>query len=131
MPGSGSRNYIGVHSFGSWYDDTPGSKLMRQITLKYKPGTEEPHRSKIYTGAWVVSSIIEEGLRKAGKELTVENMVAAWESIRDMSTGELSGPVNFSPVNHKGISYSKLYRADPESGRLLPITEWRKPPEIK
>jgi branched-chain amino acid transport system substrate-binding protein len=131
MGGSASKNYIGAHPFSSWYDDGKGVEEMRRITLKYKPGTEMPYRNKLYTAGWIMATVLYEGLKRAGKELNTEGLVIALESIRDMDTGGLSGQISFSPTNHQGVHSTKLYRADPESGKLVPITDWRKTPEIK
>jgi len=129
--GSASKNYIGAHIFSSWYDEGKGVEEMRRITLKYKPGTEKPYRSKLYTAGWVMATILCEGLSRVGRTLSIEGLVTALESIRDMDTGELSGRISFSPGNHQGVHRTKLYRADPESGKVVPITDWRKTPEIK
>ncbi|MEW6615537.1 MAG: ABC transporter substrate-binding protein [Thermodesulfobacteriota bacterium] len=131
MGGSASKNYIGAHPFSSWYDDGKGAEEMRRITLKYKPGTEMPYRSKMYTGGWMFAALICEGLNRVGRNMSIEGFVTALENIKDMDTGGLSGPVTFSPTNHQGIHRTKLYRADPESGKVVPITDWRKTPEIK
>jgi hypothetical protein len=53
LAGKASKNYIGAYGFSSWYDDTPGMKRVREITLKYRPGTDKPWRNKFYTGGWV------------------------------------------------------------------------------
>ena len=129
MGGSASKNYIGAHPFSSWYDDGKGMEEMRRITLKYKPGTEKPYRNKIHTAGWIIATTLFEGLHRVGRDLTIDKFVRALESIKEMDTGGLSGPVGFSPTNHKGIHYTKLYKADPASGKLLPITDWRKTPE--
>ncbi|MDY7033706.1 MAG: ABC transporter substrate-binding protein [Thermodesulfobacteriota bacterium] len=127
MAGSASKNYFGVHSFGSWHDDTQSVKMMRKITLKYKPEIEKAPPSNIYTAAWTLATILYEGLMRTGKDPTIEGLITALESIREFDTKGLSGPVNFSATNHKGISYSKIHKADPEEGRLIPITDWRRP----
>ena len=46
MAGKVAEGYIGVHSFNSWYDNTPGMADLRKTTLKYHPGTEKPYRTK-------------------------------------------------------------------------------------
>lgn len=129
MAGSASRNYMGAHSFGSWYDDSEGIKMMRRITLKYKPGTEKPHRTNIYTAAWVLSTVFYEGFYRAGKDLTVESLVAGLESIKDLDTKGICGAISFSHTDHKGLYHSKIFKADPESGTLVPITDWRRTPK--
>ncbi|MDY7034152.1 MAG: ABC transporter substrate-binding protein, partial [Thermodesulfobacteriota bacterium] len=131
MGGSASRNYRGASPFSSWYDDGKGVEKMRRITLKYKPGTEMPYRNKWYTLGWIIGTIYHEGLNRAGRDLSIEGFVTALESIRDMNTGGLSGPISFSPTNHQAMHRTKLYRADPESQKLVPIIDWRKTPEIK
>lgn len=131
MAGKSSKNYTGAHPFASWYDDLKGSERMRKITLKYKPGTEKPYRSKIYTLGWVLAEIFYEALQRTGKNLNVNNFLATLESIKNYDTKGLCGPISFSPKNHKGLSHSKLYKADPKSGKLVPASDWVNPPRKK
>jgi branched-chain amino acid transport system substrate-binding protein len=131
MGGSASKNYTGSSPFSSWYDEGKGVEEMRRVTLKYKPGTEMPYRNKLYTLGWIMGAIFNEATKRAGRDLSIEGFVTAMESIRDMDTGGLCGPVTFTPANHQAMHYTRLYRGDPESGKLVPITDWRKTPEIK
>jgi branched-chain amino acid transport system substrate-binding protein len=85
----------------------------------------------MYTTGWTIGTIFYEAINRTGRDLSSEGFVTAMESIRDMDTGGLSGPISFSPTNHQGIHRTRLYRADPESGKLVPITDWKKTPEIK
>ena len=78
-----------------------------------------------------MSIVLYEGIKRAGKDITIEGFVSALEGIRDLDTKGLSGPISFSPTNHKGVYHSKLYKADPKSGKLIPITDWRLPPSKK
>ena len=128
MAGSASRNCIGSLPFSPWYGDMEGPRKMREIILKYKPGTEKPYRSMVYTAGWVGAMTLYEGIRRAGQDLTVESLLAGLESFKDFDTKDLCGPVNFSPKNHQGLYHSKLYKADPDNGILVPITDWRKAP---
>lgn len=41
--GSASNNYYAISHMSSWYDEYPRAKRMREITLKYVPGTEKPY----------------------------------------------------------------------------------------
>ena len=50
IAGNASKNYIGAHAFSSWYDESPGMARVREITLRYHPGTEKPYRSKLCSG---------------------------------------------------------------------------------
>jgi ABC-type branched-subunit amino acid transport system substrate-binding protein len=40
--GKASKNFWGFCSFSSWYDDTPGTKKMTEISNKYNPKCPEP-----------------------------------------------------------------------------------------
>ena len=131
LAGDASRNYIGANGMSSWYDDAPGMKKLRDITLKYNPGTEKLWRPKYFTAGWVMMMLHHEGMIKAGRDLTPESCVRGLESIKDFDTQGLCGLITYSPTDHKGISSCRLFRPDPASGKLVPITDWRTPPKIK
>jgi len=52
------------------------------------------------------------------------------ESIRDFDTQGICGPITFTPTNHKALDTVKLFKADPPSGKLIPISDWRRPPKF-
>ncbi|MFA4911023.1 MAG: ABC transporter substrate-binding protein [Desulfobacteria bacterium] len=124
MAKTAAKGIIGVWAFMSWYDDTPGIRKMKEITLKYQPDAGEPNRH--YSWGWVAAMIGAEGMKRAGKNLNGETFVAALESIKDFDTGGMSGPVGFSSKSHKGAEYTSFVKADLEKGRFVPITGWRK-----
>ncbi|MDY7032072.1 MAG: ABC transporter substrate-binding protein, partial [Thermodesulfobacteriota bacterium] len=126
--GKASRNYIGAHLYSSWYDETPGMANLRKITIGYHPGTEKPPRSKQYTGGWVAATILYEGMKRAGTNLNAETLVDSIETIRDFDTKGLCGPITYTTNNHRGLYHCKLFKANPETGRFIPITDWRRPP---
>ncbi|MDY7031593.1 MAG: ABC transporter substrate-binding protein [Thermodesulfobacteriota bacterium] len=129
--GKASENYIGAHSFTSWYDESPGMAQVREITLNFHPGTEKPYRSKNYAVGWVMATVLYEGIKRAGKDLNAETLVAALETIHHLDTKGICGPITFSATDRKGLDYCKLFKADPENGKLIPISEWRKPKKQK
>ena len=131
MSGSASRNYIGIHGFSPWDDESEGVKKMRGITLQYKPDAEKQTPNRFYTAGWVLSAILYKGIDGAGDDLDNETLITALEAIRGMDTKGVCGPITFTPKNHKGLDYCRLYKADPERGKLIPITDWRKAPEIE
>jgi hypothetical protein len=75
--------------------------------------------------------LLLEGIARAGENLNPDSCVKALESIKDFDTQGLCGPVTFSPTDHKGFSSVKLFKADPTSGKLIPITDWRNPPKVQ
>jgi len=122
--GKAASNYRGLAIYSSWRDDTPGCVEMRDITLKYHPGTEKPNRPKHYTQGWGDATIMAEGLKRAGQDLNAETLVDALESIKDLDMKGLCGKVTFGPDDHKGSKYIKMYKSDVENGWLEPISGW-------
>lgn len=131
MGGKAVTNALGIHAFASWYDDCPGMVKLRRIVLKLHPGTEEPMRSKNYTQGWVAALIYAEAIKRAGRELNGESLVDALETFRNFDTGGLCGLVTYAKDNHKASEYYKFFKPDQASNRLIAITDWKKPVEMK
>ena len=127
MAGESGKNFIGTHSFSAWYDNSPGVQNMREITLKYHPGTEEPMRSRYYTAGWVGAVIMTEAIKRGGKDLNNESLVTAMESIKELETNGLCGLITFASDKHSAGDYLKLFKADVKKGELNPISGWIKP----
>ena len=131
IAGAASKNSVGASPYSSWYEKSPGMAKVRKISLKYNPGAEKSYSIKSYSMGWVIPEILCEGLRRAGKDLDGEKLVAGLETIKDLDTKGLCGLITYTPTMHYGLSYNKIFRADPKSGKLIPITEWKLPPAKK
>ena len=55
-----------------------------------------------------------------------ERLIAPLETFKDFDMKGLSGPMNFSSTNHKGLNSAQISRADPASGKFIPLTGWVK-----
>ena len=55
---------------------------------------------------FIVAKVMVEGLKRAGKDLTREKLVAALESMNNVDLGEFV--VNFSPTSHSGSKFVDL-----------------------
>ena len=131
IAGDASKNYVGASPYSSWYEKSPGMAKVRKISLKYNPGAEKSYSIKSYTLGWVIPLILCEGIKRAGKDLDGEKLVAGLETIKDLDTKGLCGLITYTPTMHYGLNYNKLFKADPKSGKLIPITEWKLPPAKK
>ncbi|MDY7030882.1 MAG: ABC transporter substrate-binding protein [Thermodesulfobacteriota bacterium] len=130
LSGNASKNYSGVSAFSSWYDDNPGMKKVREITLRYRPGTETPWRGKDYCIGWLATVLLCEGMIRAGRDLTPDSWVEGMESIRNFDTQGVCAPVTYTPTNHKALDSVKFFKTDPSSGKLIPFGDWRKAPKF-
>ncbi len=71
----------------------------RQALEKQAPG-EKPGSTTLE--AWIGAQIFLEALKRAGRDLDTEALVAALEGIRDWDIG-IGAPISFSPTDHQGV----------------------------
>ena len=124
--GEAAQNFYATSSFASWNDDGPGAKKMREVSIRYYPGTKKAIPSKIWVQGWAMALIIHEGLERAGKDITRNGLIKAWEGIKDFDMQGLSANATFGPNKHQCSEYCKVYKADVKNGRLVPVTDWIK-----
>jgi branched-chain amino acid transport system substrate-binding protein len=118
-------NFMGVNSYNSWYDKSPGMNNLKKISYKYQP--EIDYRIRTYMQGWVSSLVWAEGFKRAGKDLTIEGFVNALESINKLETNGICGPITLGPDDHVAADYCRIYKADPDKKILAPITDWMIP----
>ncbi len=63
-----------------------------------------------------------EGLKRAGKKVTVDNMITAMETIKDWKPEGLGGPVTYGPNRHHGLNGSRMGHAS--KGKIKPISDF-------
>ena len=119
--GDAAKDFYSINSIS--YSDCVGVRKMKRTLLKYNPHTKN---YRDISHGWVMATVMFEGLRRSGPSLSGERLVIALESIKDFDTGGLTGPINYSPTNHKGGDTWKIFKADPSTGGFIPITGWRK-----
>ncbi|RJP55092.1 MAG: ABC transporter substrate-binding protein [Deltaproteobacteria bacterium] len=129
LAGKAAENFHATNSFAAWYDNTPGTKVLREITLRYHPGTEKEIRPRGYIQGWSECMIVHEGLNRTGKNLTREGLIKAWEGMKDFDMQGLSSNVTFGTDKHQASEYCKFYKADVEKGIFNPVSDWIKAKE--
>ncbi len=125
-----AKNYIGVNCVGGWEDDTPGMKRVRELAKK---NDRDPAKmlTSLYTMGVGVATVYAEGLKRAGENLTPESFKNGLETLKDFDTGGIVPPVTYTSTSHAPTTMSRLYRADPDRGVMVAITDWRTPKEFK
>jgi ABC-type branched-subunit amino acid transport system substrate-binding protein len=66
------------------------------------------------------ASILTEGMKRAGRELSRENLVESLEGLYDFPTG-FGPPVSFSQARHIGITQLHIMRVDHMTGSLIEV----------
>jgi branched-chain amino acid transport system substrate-binding protein len=126
--GEAAQNYIGVNSIGSWWDDSPGMKLIREIAKK---NNREISLTSTYTFGVSGSMLFAEGIKRAGKDPTPDSLKAAFETFKDYDTGGVLPPVTWTSKSHMPPEMVKFFKTDVPNKRLVAITDWRRPKEMK
>jgi len=126
--GKAAKIYYAGSMFGVWNDDSPGGKELREIAQKYGSSPKLP---TLYIQGYTTAAILVEGLRRAGKNVTVEKFVDALETLKDFDCGGMLSPMTYTPTIHKPSDYSKIVMADTEKLVFVPVTKWVKPRVIK
>ena len=75
--------------------------------------------------AYTAASVMVEGLKRAGKQLSREKFLAALEGIQKLETGMVP-PLSFGASHRVGISAAYILKIDPQSGRLKQATTWKR-----
>jgi branched-chain amino acid transport system substrate-binding protein len=125
-----SKNYIGVNFVGGWQDDTPGMKRVRELAKK---NDRDPAKmlTSLYTIGVGTATVLAEGMKRAGQDLTPESYKDGMETLNNFETGGIVPPVTYTPTSHAPTTVARLYRAAPDKGVMAPITDWRSPKEMK
>ena len=87
--------------------------------------------TSLYTMGVGVGTLMVEGMKRAGKELTPETFKASMETLKDFDTAGIVPPVTYTSKSHAPTTLSRFYKADIERGVMVPITDLRKPKVLK
>ena len=123
--GKTAAGLLGVNCFGIWDDNGRGVTRLRKATLAYYPNIG--HKDATIFQGWFMGLLFGEALKNAGKDLSRETFLKGMEAIRDYDTQGICGVISFGPNDHKSIETHRIYRADTERNKFIPVTEWRKP----
>jgi branched-chain amino acid transport system substrate-binding protein len=85
-----------------WSPSVPIVKEYQEVMVK--SGNADFNFSSLE--GFIVAKVMVEGLKRAGKDLTREKLIAALESMNNVDLGEFV--VSFSPTNHSGSKYVDL-----------------------
>jgi len=103
-------------------DDPDGPKVAqfkKRYEAMFPEHAKRPGIPGIYDLQGYASiQIFLEGLRRAGRDLTRDKLIAALESIKDFPTGAYA-PVSFSPTGHDGVQGAFFYEFQPDGTRVF------------
>ncbi len=122
LAGSAAKNLIGVNYTGAWREDTPGTRLARDIAAKYE---SKPPLTSLYMNGIAEGALFTEAFKRAGKNLNPDSLKQAFETFREFDTQGIVPPVTWKEGDHSPANKVKFYKADVENAQFNAITDWR------
>ena len=114
---------VGVLPFTADFS-VPGAKDPAEF-LKSKGDSLDAQGLHYLQGWWTAATMVE-GIKRtldAGKDINDgANIRAAFESMKDFSTGDVTAPITFSPTDHRGNDKAKIHQV--QNGKWVPITDF-------
>jgi len=115
--------YVGVSAYSFYYqDDLPMMKKIQEWTKKKYPTIE--YRSQSYMQNFMTTLLFVESFKRADKMeggITADNMVKAFQSIKDYDVGGLMPPVT---IKDNSIPVGRVYRGNASTMKFDPISDW-------
>jgi len=112
--------YMGVFPYRYYWDQAESSTLQTMAAV-----TKAEYLPTYFLQTWFSGMIFAETIKRtldAGKELTGENLKAAFNSLRNWDTGGLIGvPVS---VRNNSIPVGRIYKGNSATGGLIPASDW-------
>jgi len=123
LAGESSHDLYSARINAEGYEDEPGVAKVRELTKKYNP---KARVESLYIWGWTNNIVLVEGLKRAGRDLTREGLVDAIETIDNLNTKGLIGPITYGPNDRKGTSSCRMSKANIEKKRFDHLTGWMK-----
>jgi branched-chain amino acid transport system substrate-binding protein len=103
--------------------DSPGEELDRIRAAARENGKKDPISTTTIMG-WSLAKIMDAALRQCGFPCPGENLNSVLEHIKVEMGALTGGPVQFTPNDHYGSSWWRVYQYDATEKKFLPVSEW-------
>ncbi|MAG20674.1 MAG: hypothetical protein CMF77_00685 [Candidatus Marinimicrobia bacterium] len=118
--GPAGEGFIAANFAALWDADVEGAKLYRE--LYDKSGTDPKLKGMYNFYGFMTAMVLVEGLEKAGKRLTREQLIKGLESIRNWDAKGVFPPFSYGRNDRAAAESVVLVQI--REGKQTPITEW-------
>lgn len=118
-PESTGRNWSAVHCYTHPSVGAPGIADMQAAAEKY--GFSKDKADVNFVHGWVTGRVLVEGLKAAGKDLTRGSFIKGLETVKDLDTQGLSGPISFGPDTRSGAKLLRPYKYDYAADNIVAV----------
>ncbi|HKZ50849.1 MAG TPA: ABC transporter substrate-binding protein [Dehalococcoidia bacterium] len=106
-------------------DNLPIHKDINAAAKKY--GAATPVVEFGHIQGWINGIMIEQVLRQCGWPCSREKALSVMSNVefkKESFQGLLPGPIKWTPQNHAGIRYTRVYHWDSDKKKIVPVTKW-------
>jgi branched-chain amino acid transport system substrate-binding protein len=98
----------------------PEADKVADILIKYDPSLKGKEFLAVFGAASMMHMV--EGLKNAGRNLTVDSFIAGMEKIKDWKPEGMGAPVTYSPDRRHGVNASRMGQA--QKGKHVPLEKF-------
>ena len=120
LAGKDAEGFMGTAPFVAMDPTQPGVREI--IDFNRRRGVDSDSVMFLYAVGWTSAKVMLEGVRRAGSDISGENIRKQIEGIRNFSTGGITDAYSFSENNHVGLHRLRLCRVT--AGKWRPITDF-------
>jgi len=113
-------SYMGLPGNAGLPGSDPKADKAVKILLKYNPKLKGKEYLALF-GAVSMMHMVE-GLKNAGKDLTVDSFIKGMEKIKDWKPEGMGAPVTYSATRRHGVNASRVGQA--QKGKHVPLEEF-------
>jgi branched-chain amino acid transport system substrate-binding protein len=103
--------------------DSEGKELDEIRAAAKKNGKTTPISTTTIMG-WSLAKVMEAALRQCGYPCPGEKLNGVLENLKVDMGSLMGGPVQFSPTDHYGKTWWRVYQFDDKSKKFLPASAW-------
>ena len=103
--------------------DSPGKELDELRAAAKKYGKKDPISTTSVMG-WSLGKVMEASLTKCGYPCSGEKLNATLENLTVEMGSLMGGPIQFTPKDHYGKTWWRVYQFDEASKKFLPASDW-------
>jgi ABC-type branched-subunit amino acid transport system substrate-binding protein len=115
-------DFYAIRDFASVNDTGSAAATMRQRAED--AGQAKNAHSYQFVLGYVSGMVLQAALQKCGPSCAAEGFNKALESVNNVDTQGLSGPVGFAPDKHYMTTFGRAYHWDNQSKHLVAIGDW-------
>ncbi|MBL4869037.1 MAG: ABC transporter substrate-binding protein [Pseudomonadales bacterium] len=104
--------------------DIPGMKRFIDLAKKHLSEKEFKSINRYSTSAYIGGLVMEEGIKRCGKELTRSCFINNLENLKDFDTEGLMGPISFAPGKRQSASSAIIIRSNAKTQSFEQISDY-------